>query len=168
MFLQPDGFIVVKCWKTTFSYILCLITGNKQVVLFHQRSFSVVPNAESFDKTTKMAEDQFKITEESCPRLVILVRAAASWPGFSMISFFLSVNTVVFFWTTCDTIGVSSRLTSSILLKFCCSHTCSIFPLHLLFFNINHSGDCMLYAHVTLCRPRSEALMILVSPPGWK
>lgn len=26
-------------------------------------------------------KDQFKITEESCPRLVILLRAAASWWG---------------------------------------------------------------------------------------
>ena len=31
--------------------------------------------------SSKTAQDQFKITEESCPRLVILLQTAASWPG---------------------------------------------------------------------------------------
>ncbi|CAK9066058.1 unnamed protein product [Durusdinium trenchii] len=46
-------------------------------------------------KLTFPAEDQFKITEESCPRLVILLRAAASWSEALMIlvSYFLLLST---------------------------------------------------------------------------
>lgn len=97
---------------TSFSYIFFFLLGTNKLYCFINEVFKLFPMLRVSTKNP-MAEDQFKITEESCPRLVILVRAAASWPGFSMISSFLSWNAVVCFsWQHVTRLGCQAGMIS--------------------------------------------------------
>lgn len=110
--------------KPLFLIYFFLITGGKQVVLFHQRSFSVVPNAESFDKTTKWLRISSRLQKNRVHDWWFWYVQRLAGQDSQWSAFFLFWNTVLFFLTTCDTIGVSSRYDIWVLIPTCMWYGC--------------------------------------------